>query len=692
MENSLSKQKNDLLRSIMHNPKLSKTMKDAIAAPIGSTKRVQAKSMLSIMQKLKQPDGQGGPSLTSGTYDIHPGGNITNPVTGTDYSNMVVFPAAPSFKAAPLPPRVKGLPERGMGLIGKAGETIGTGLVRGAAVVGTGLAGGAQYLGQNVPRAISDVMIGYDPVSRMIGGSPYTKYGETWGAKKSAGFAQPWIDTPNVPKDVQSTQTLKTLATKSGLDYAKSRGWPTQYPDSTISTEQLPDRQFLTEQLPTDDLSQISGTGATIDTIPQTNTINDWQQAAFSGAISPQQYAQDIMDKRYGGSINNYLSDIDEKVRKSLGLGEQEKMLSNHEAMKDTLIPSMTRYIQGKDKHLKFINQLIENTEKSILTRDMSDPNEARQYNEYINTLYILKGRQEQRYGNYLNAEITNYNADTKRLQSNVNNTYKRYSEIMNRTTTIELSEYNNLYSQMVDSYNYLVEAPLRQKNFEALQLQNATSQMNLANMLVNQGITSDPDHFKKVKKYSNQITDKDGNLSLDALGANGLIGFFKEIVSEGEEEGSTEAAIRAINKAIATRLTNSQGVAQIQEIKNLLQDLSSVEGGAQLASMIMPTFNQKSAQLISNYVLNNLGTIKDATKDLVKGPWFGEPGITNKTEWMGNYSNLDTWFLDNLYDFVGANIGSSTYAEKPTQFVSDWFAGNNDQIIAQIIKNLLNK
>ncbi len=107
MNNDIHKKKSDVLASIMANPKLARTFKEAMAAPIGSTKRDQAKSILSIMRKVGGStfDGQGGPfdpfaavgsAFNTGAQNL---ASTSTPST-PNYSNLMIFPAAPAFKSS----------------------------------------------------------------------------------------------------------------------------------------------------------------------------------------------------------------------------------------------------------------------------------------------------------------------------------------------------------------------------------------------------------------------------------------------------------------------------------------------------------------------------------------------------------------------------------------------------------------
>lgn len=62
---SENKAKTLALKSVMSNPKLSKILEDGFSAPIGSTKRSQASSIVSILTKISSRDGQGGPGNIS---------------------------------------------------------------------------------------------------------------------------------------------------------------------------------------------------------------------------------------------------------------------------------------------------------------------------------------------------------------------------------------------------------------------------------------------------------------------------------------------------------------------------------------------------------------------------------------------------------------------------------------------------
>ena len=115
----------DVIHSIMRNPKLSRTFFEATKAPIGSTKKTKAKSIISILNKTNPYrnfsgmggyDGQGGPvpsptdtyqdnsSMISKATSV-PGGGLISKISqglmGGDVSQTPQISAAHVFPAAP---------------------------------------------------------------------------------------------------------------------------------------------------------------------------------------------------------------------------------------------------------------------------------------------------------------------------------------------------------------------------------------------------------------------------------------------------------------------------------------------------------------------------------------------------------------------------------------------------------------
>jgi hypothetical protein len=689
-DKELSKKKSDLLHSIMNNPKLAKSFSEAFSAPIGSTKRDQAKSLFSIMKKIGgvRADGQGGPfgsgMDTPGGYGAYqaPSSQLTvSPFQ--DYSNLMIFPPAGKLKGAfggmklpePKPadtgvkstPSYQPQPDFLSGLNntwGNQWDTVSNKLSKNISNM-SGAYSTPSPSNQFPNLSLSDLP------------APTTK-------KPITGLTGAYEDVPqtgwNPYSSVQAQlDSMKSKQTPTGevASTGSTEGLGPYYPDATQDTKQE-DTPTYTDSTPPVDSTEPKLTGIQADAA---KAVAEGTGAGF--------FAKGIVDEKFGGSLDAYMNAFDEKIRTHFNLTGLETELSNLKAQKKNLIPTMQNYIRGRDKYLSFIDKMIEKTEGTLMSRDMGNPAVAASYNKYMTYLYTLKGRQNQRYGNFLNSAISDYNADLERASSNYENVYKQYSDMMNRQTNIATTEYNALYNSLTDLYTSLEGAPTRQATLEALQIQNSLNTIKAAKDLLALSGNTNIDYFKDLKTYSDNVTDNDGNLSLEKLGAGGLAGFFAEIAYT---KGDPQAAAKAINTAMANSILNNPGdLGQIQKFKDMIASLSLVEGGDQLASMISPSLNKASEGLMSNYILNNISRVKNATKDLVKGGWFGEPGLNNKEKWLDKNDDLDSDVLEDLFTLTQNATASGAYATNPEKFVSDWFAGtNNDDIAKKVAKDLI--
>lgn len=688
MENDITKNKNDLLRSIMKNPKLSKTFGDAFNAPIGSTIRDQAKSMFSVMKKT------GGANMMSqNPYAMPeaPNYNVSKQSSPTNYGNSVIFqdPGVkqyPQIKVNQTPEKEwqPGLIEKGAGFITKdvlptawdtykekvvepvkkGGDFIGD--IEKATVLGT--AGLAEYGAKNIPLAAEK---GWKSI---FGGfkndKEFTKYGDTWGVNKLAETQDVPASLPGVASSVQSAvQGDKPLG-------------PEQFPNLKVATDtdSTVPIEAPTEKTPTSTTSTVGSS-----TVPgTTEDTSGLKEAVADPNVSPQQYAQNYLDKKYGDTTE-YMDKMDKDLRGELKLNEKEIALSNAEFSNATFSSSLGDYMRGKDEYLTGINQMIEDLETSILDRDMGDPSVANLYNKGINYLYTLKGRQSQRYSNYLNDGIEKSQANVDRIQTNYNNDYKKYSDIMNRDTEIFLNEYNNDYARMVENYNYLEQAPDRIAARETMRLQNLKLSQDIMSDAANLYKTTNEDYYKDRSDLKKAWSTDDGTFNMNQIGPEGLPGLLSE-VSYGDKD--THAAMNEFKSLMSETFSQTdvydKPIETIKEYKDLITDLADY-GEVDMAQDIYNQFESSSTELLSDYVLNNLEEIKDATNNLVK------KGFENPSNWKSDYDSLDSEVLNGLYNATGQALSSETYQNNPSLFVEDYFDGDEEYVSKRVAGSIVN-
>ena len=734
----ITKKKIDLMKSIHGNPKLSKTFRDAMSAPIGSTKREHAKVILSIMKKVGGVgnDGTGGPMPMGMPTPPAPAPTPSAP----NYANMMIFPAAPKFKTrvpeVSTPKKVispnsfdsndgSGGPYDGKGGVldnyslatnpfalstANAFQNIGNflKLPSSTPTSNSGLTGnmsaapkstssfnfspapslvGNPY-GLSLPSSLAQSvnsglnkngspLMSMAPTSSSSGYVPNSQSPET--ALRPGQFGGPVVPPASTTPASTASNALANNPTKTGTTGGSSVSGPTTTGGTPTSTTK---------------------TGAPTGTSSGSD-LKSAAQSAVNQGTGPGMFAMGVANEKFGGGLDQYIANLDEKLKKDFDLAPLETQLSNLKAQKGNLVPTLTQYIQGKDQYLKFIDKMIDSSEDDLLDVDMSDPASVDRYNNYMNYLYTLKGRQTQRYGNFLNSAISDYNADLEKTQSNYDTVYQHYSDAITRQGTIAQNEYNTLYTAMSDLYNNLEQAPIKRANLEALQLQNEANRITILKAGLGNGQTVNPDYWKDVQTYTDMITSKEdgkkGTLDLTTLTDQGLAGYYNQNLLQGGDEAAMTESIR---RALSKTLEISSDPATIAKVKGLIKELAANPdpAGQIFASSINNSIAPTTSKLLSTYILGNIGAVKNAAKSLVKGSsgflWTGlgadKAGIQDKTTWMKNNGSLDKDFLENLYNAININVGQGTaYEKNPSEIIDRIFSGA-DQDNANNLANII--
>lgn len=711
MNKDLNKKKAEFLKSVMSHPKLSRVLTEALSSPIGSTKRTNSKSILSIMKKMNgmRNDGQGGPSAPYSQT------NAPSHKQPKDYSNMIIFPAAPKFKVKKETPKQDGqggpndfsLPSFGNF---KAGMTT------------------SPFGGQETYTAPAFTPINpFAPIGKAVGAG-YKAVGDVgYGVGSTvAGIAkEPFAPSPNIyfsgqtsPFGVMpgSTPVIRgKYGTPPSVTYPSLSG---AKPSVTIPpTEIKPTEQPIapTEKptVPTV-IGGSTSTGITQERIaptfsqPQTKEeeIRAQAQTAVNQGTGPAFFAQNIADEKFEGGLGKYLDELDTKLKSDFKINDLENSLNDLASLKSNFVPTMENFIRGKDEYLKSVDGLIDQAKDSVTNTDMSDPDVKKRADTYLAYLYTLKGRQNQRYGSLLNNAVTDYNADLDRMQGQYNNVYKRYNDTITRKATIAQNEYNTLYSTMSDLYNNLENAPIRQRQIELMDQQLIAA--NLANLKTGTGSTS-INFWPEQKEYKDKILDDKGNLL-----SSGILNL-PTIYSQANSAGKNLAGVTdLVERGMATGLTNAKNEGGEKEAFNLIKDyrnminsLASQPWGTQYANQLAPTLARASNTLVSSYVLGNSANFKQALNNLVSGGWMGKSYLekNDKDGWINSNSNLDRVILGDIYDAVKMTQNQSeVYSKNPEKIFTLMpdASGNTidakkvsnvpDEIIGGRISNILSK
>ena len=110
----------------------------------------------------------------------------------------------------------------------------------------------------------------------------------------------------------------------------------------------------------------------------------------------------------------------------------------------------------ARDKYIERLDSLIDTTNESMIDMDMANPYINKQMNNYRNYLYIMKGRQQKRYADFLKTAINQHNLELTRAQNAYDSTLKQFNRELDSKTAITEEDYNNINEMLKEMYNTL--------------------------------------------------------------------------------------------------------------------------------------------------------------------------------------------------------------------------------------------
>ena len=432
--------------------------------------------------------------------------------------------------------------------------------------------------------------------------------------------------------------------------------------------------------------------------------------SSTSFAAGPYSYASNLAQSSFGGrNLTQVISDNTSAYLKALE--PLELNLSNLKAESENFVPTLTSYIEGRDKYSKAIDKMIASAEDDLLSVDMSDPASVDRYNNYTNYLYTLKGRQSDRYGNYLKSAIADYNAEVTKVQSNYDTFKTNATQLLTQQNAIDQASYNDIMTRGQEQWTALDGAEMKAYNMGIVKQQYYAAGGDTAANGITGAVNTNPklleDKTKWLKELSidKGITDSStGNLDITKIGPGGLINLYEtNSIMTSDQRGLTEA----LRQVFATTLSNSgndpKKVAEIQKLISQLRDSSAGyddTGKAQInsyADALSNGISTNTTSSYSGYILTNIGAVKQAMKDLVStsGGFLGigkkQPGIQDKAKWIADHSSLDSSFLEVLYNAISSNVQPGTEFEKnPSSIVNQIFSGKTDQENADNLASII--
>lgn len=487
-----TKSKAQAFNSIMRHPKLSKVYSEAIDAPIGSTKRKQAQSMLAVMNKVhsRTPmgmDATGGsgfempmPNSTAAFAPTTPpprvGSSNYNGIFSSMGGGKIIIPASPSAYVAPqvaTSSESDFFAQRSTSMFApiNKGNPFGS---PGSVLAGTYSTPTSTPSKQNPFFSSPGSIIGSTQAS------PFVTEMMKYGTPPEAGTASSTPATPNYG----GYSSLQEQSAASG------RG--ENNPDGTRKTaEQMASEK--TAGATTGAGASTTGGGTSTDMTggykpsnrPGFGRIQDSIDAGTGAnffarkAMSDRDYLKTLFPDRedkdlpMGASLSGQIHDLRKKMWEDRNLDMIENSLASKINAGVSVTSDLQAYIRGRDETVGGIDKMIDGLRETMANSSLyGDPSTMDSFNQYGNYLYLLKGRANQRYADFVTTSVNQFNRELTGLQQNYDSTMGQFNLDLSEETDLLSENFNNMYADLTDLYNNLEAAPAKALNAKILQAQ----------------------------------------------------------------------------------------------------------------------------------------------------------------------------------------------------------------------------
>jgi hypothetical protein len=402
--------KSSNLKAVLGSPQLSKLIKDALKSPLGSTKRLKARNILSSLQKTSQNyfnDGQGG-----SPYSPYPG--VISPYpTGQEKSSLINPTPAATLQKPITPVATQPVQPQSTSAIPQSPYDNWTSPYATPEKVD---------VVPGLPLPPKKTTIASPTTSASTATSIVPPYGAT-----ADGISRWYQESPDeVNQWLNNISGVSGTVTPSAIaDIAQPTGIPSgMWNDLKSSVE--------------------GGIGA-----------ETWKYMAL-----PQlkEWFPDVpeADLPTGAIWTNDIPAIKERLNEEYQLNSQLDNVNKLDAQGLTIESDLQAYVRGRDKYIKNINGMIDNVNNLYTDTDVSDPRVRSMLDKYRNYLYMSKGRQEVRYNDYVTRSVTEHQLRLQTAVNAYNSSLKQYESDLADEKDITQGKYDMYSSMLKDMYNSL--------------------------------------------------------------------------------------------------------------------------------------------------------------------------------------------------------------------------------------------
>jgi len=224
-----------------------------------------------------------------------------------------------------------------------------------------------------------------------------------------------------------------------------------------------------------------------------------------------------------GASLSRQIADLKERLQGEHTLNSQLDRVNSMRTQGVTIEQDLHDYMTSRDQYIEKLDGMIDGMKHTMTTTDMSNPNTRRRMESYQNYLYLMKGRQQKRYADFLSDGVNEFQAKLTNAENMYNTSVSAFNDQFQTQASITAEDYSSFKTMIKEMYTHLDGMEMAE-----LELDMGRAQLDKANWEINSSVAASLNPYAGYKMKAIDVTNLEnllgtgegGTFNLDRYGA----------------------------------------------------------------------------------------------------------------------------------------------------------------------------
>lgn len=329
--------------------------------------------------------------------------------------------------------------------------------------------------------------------------------------------------------------------------------------------------------------------------------------------------SQEEVDILPSASLAKDLTDLRKSLEKSANLEERSRRIENMILQGDNVERDFESYIRGKDEYLGTIERMQSDFRTKMAYADTSNPYTAQRMENYDNYLTILQGRQNQRYIDFLNNGVRQYERQIEQLTSIYNTDLKKVEEMYADQAALTTETYGNIKIMVSELYANIDSREAKMMDREKFEWERTAAAYKTAALLSDLekpqprgGILSEKLKQSDVELLLGRIATRDietKEWALDDYNPFSVLNIAEKL-GIVNPEGVFEVWLSSVGSTLKGKI-DSGDYGELNKVTNIIRDLTP--------ERIMGMTEGEYNSLSMDEIIEKIRTYSDVDQDIIQ-------------------------------------------------------------------------